>query len=415
MGDSSNHKFLEVIDVGQGDCMIMHPPEGCKHDRKTYLIDAGNGMRDFTDRLDGETLCLVLTHSHKDHIQGLQLLNAEMLSHIKEVILPFYQDEISLLARALLSIKGINELPYSDELTGQLEAMVLGQAQLIKLAMQPKVKFIFAHEGMNYCGHWNFMNPPIYEGTNESAYNDETLLKNLPSLFDGRFGDELSRHISMLLQGGHNADTPMLDSYTIQNNRRIDRQYQATNRRLLYAKAEFMLQYFRENYETIAGISNGTEPKSTSASVLYRSAVMAYHKHVHDSCLVFGYQYESNDGRMDDISNYFLFTGDADIRVFERILNHGYNLKCGYLKVPHHGSKNNMNGSILKQMSPHTAILSHGNRRFGRSKDPHPNQKVLDLLNKNHIRILTTHDIKKSGRVILAATSSYDKLIDIIR
>ena len=46
-------------------------------------------------------------------------------------------------------------------------------------------------------------------------------------------------------------------------------------------------------------------------------------------------------------------------------------------------------------------IISHDNRRFGRAKDSHPNQEVLDLLQSEHVNILITNDVVKNGIIVM--------------
>ena len=60
-----------------------------------------------------------------------------------------------------------------------------------------------------------------------------------------------------------------------------------------------------------------------------------------------------------------------------------------------------MNEKILKKIKPKTAIISHDNGHFGKSKDTHPNQEVLNLLQKNKVKILITNDVIKSNKVIM--------------
>ena len=75
-------------------------------------------------------------------------------------------------------------------------------------------------------------------------------------------------------------------------------------------------------------------------------------------------------------------------------------ISATYLKMPHHGSKHNMNEKILKKIKPKAAIISHDNGHFGKSKDTHPNQEVLNLLQKNKVKvIMKKHNHRKNGYV----------------
>ena len=46
-------------------------------------------------------------------------------------------------------------------------------------------------------------------------------------------------------------------------------------------------------------------------------------------------------------------------------------------------------------------IISHGNRRFGRSKDTHPNNETLKLLAEMNIQLITTRDIIKGSTIVI--------------
>ncbi len=80
----------------------------------------------------------------------------------------------------------------------------------------------------------------------------------------------------------------------------------------------------------------------------------------------------------------FLFTGDAGIDSFENIQNHKEVLKnIFWLKVPHHGSRNNINCDLIRLMSPETAAVS-GNRYIDDS--------VINCLKSVGAKVSTTRD-----------------------
>lgn len=71
-----------------------------------------------------------------------------------------------------------------------------------------------------------------------------------------------------------------------------------------------------------------------------------------------------------------LLTGDVGqlgLRLMER--NFAEELDSDILKVPHHGSKNNLTEKFLKLISPEIAVISVGKNRYG-----HPSPEVLNLL-----------------------------------
>ena len=61
---------VEILDVGQGDAILIRSPEG-----KTVLIDGGTGKIDVVEYLKARNITeinmMVGTHPHADHIGGL--------------------------------------------------------------------------------------------------------------------------------------------------------------------------------------------------------------------------------------------------------------------------------------------------------------------------------------------------------
>ena len=103
-----------------------------------------------------------------------------------------------------------------------------------------------------------------------------------------------------------------------------------------------------------------------------------------------------------DNGKVFLFTGDACIKNFNRIMKKNPNtLCCNLLKVPHHGSKKSLNKRILSSMNPSAAVISHDNGLFGKAKDPHPNKEIIRLLGKANVKIYATNNVIKSGSVVI--------------
>jgi competence protein ComEC len=108
----------------------------------------------------------------------------------------------------------------------------------------------------------------------------------------------------------------------------------------------------------------------------------------------------TNDGSVVARLSYgnmsFMLTGDASIMTEKLILenNQGSILKSGILKVSHHGSKNSTSEEFLKAVAPKFALISDGkNNKYG-----HPNQEVLNLLDKFKAKILRTDEI---GTIII--------------
>jgi len=80
---------------------------------------------------------------------------------------------------------------------------------------------------------------------------------------------------------------------------------------------------------------------------------------------------------MAKIEDYkFLFTGDAQAKVENRLLLDGINLDCDVLKVGHHGSKTSTSEKFLEAASPQFSVISVGEA----NKYNHPSASVLEDL-----------------------------------
>lgn len=83
--------------------------------------------------------------------------------------------------------------------------------------------------------------------------------------------------------------------------------------------------------------------------------------------------------------NKFLFMGDASKDV-EEIIMKDFNVDADYIKLGHHGSKTSTGEDFIRAVSPKEAIISCGlNNYYG-----HPNKEVLDILEKENIKIRRT-------------------------
>lgn len=71
----------------------------------------------------------------------------------------------------------------------------------------------------------------------------------------------------------------------------------------------------------------------------------------------------------------FVFTGDAEMDVEERLVASGCDLSATVLKVAHHGSKTSTSPAFLRAVSPQYAVISCGNNDYG-----HPSMEVISRL-----------------------------------
>lgn len=82
----------------------------------------------------------------------------------------------------------------------------------------------------------------------------------------------------------------------------------------------------------------------------------------------------------------FLFTGDAEKEIEEKLVNNKDDIKADVLKVGHHGSSTSTSPSFLEAVDPSCAVISVGlNNLYD-----HPSKNTLDLLVKNSISIYRT-------------------------
>jgi competence protein ComEC len=82
----------------------------------------------------------------------------------------------------------------------------------------------------------------------------------------------------------------------------------------------------------------------------------------------------------------FLFTGDAETEVEEKLLNAGVDFKVDVLKVAHHGSKNATSQEFLDKVQPKFAVISVG----AKNKFGHPSQGTINRLEKMNAQVFRT-------------------------
>lgn len=97
-----------------------------------------------------------------------------------------------------------------------------------------------------------------------------------------------------------------------------------------------------------------------------------------------------------------LFMGDASIKIEDKIIDtYGY-FNVDILHVGHHGSKTSSSFDFINTYKPKYAIISVGkNNRYG-----HPNEEVLDILNKCNCIIYRT-DINGTTKITSKTGKSY--------
>lgn len=90
--------------------------------------------------------------------------------------------------------------------------------------------------------------------------------------------------------------------------------------------------------------------------------------------------------KLNFMNKNWLFMGDASTKVEEKILEKYTFVQCDVLKVGHHGSNTSSSEKFIKYLKPKEAIISVGATNYY----GHPNQEVIDRLNKYNVKIRRT-------------------------
>jgi hypothetical protein len=70
-------------------------------------------------------------------------------------------------------------------------------------------------------------------------------------------------------------------------------------------------------------------------------------------------------------SNCLLFTGDANMKIFDKLISNRVDLKAQFIKVAHHGSKKSSSPEIWRSLLPHRGIVFSGISAGAKNKHPH--------------------------------------------
>lgn len=95
-------------------------------------------------------------------------------------------------------------------------------------------------------------------------------------------------------------------------------------------------------------------------------------------------------------NNSFLFTGDAEKEVEEKIIANNDDINADVIKIGHHGSSTSTSKAFIDKVNPSIAVISVGeNNSYN-----HPNEDVINRLNGNKIKIYRTD---KDGTIIFSS------------
>jgi len=100
-----------------------------------------------------------------------------------------------------------------------------------------------------------------------------------------------------------------------------------------------------------------------------------------------------------------ILTGDIEIEGINKLVSRGLITDVEYIKIPHHGSKNNITSGLLRLSKPEIAVISVGKNSYG-----HPNKETLDLLNTYKIPVMRTDE---KGDIVIVSKGE-DKIINVL-
>ena len=152
--------MLTVFNVGQGDALLLKPKSHCKYAQPPLLVDTGPSRAKVADRISEDSVAVLLTHSHSDHIGGLSRVMSSKL--ISEIYIPYYLPEIARINHYLRSKSNVkmNELPWKR----------LWKERIIPVS-----------DGDRLCEHLSVLNPPrspsqfIFPGGRSELQIDEAI------------------------------------------------------------------------------------------------------------------------------------------------------------------------------------------------------------------------------------------------
>lgn len=388
-------KFMEVLNVGQGDCVLINPTECCGNKNYRIFVDLGTGSRDITKEINPQDrVTIFLTHHHSDHIGGLPYF-FNSFERIERIVLPFYANEVNLIANAILHLKGIHATSHCEELFQNFSNLNNHHALLVAMQNAKTHLIDFAFEGRRFCGNITALNPPLFvHSQNKNKLHNENK-EEIERICERYFEHDYAEKLIGYFHSKHNAqDNPFSNDF-------LKMESDFNSEEIYSQKKTFVRNFFEEHIRAFRRFV--VFPSRRNLEKIYSD----FKATTHDVCTVLSIKHKEK---------VFLLTGDASKQVFYRLMRDQEKLlRAHYLKVPHHGSKNNLNAKILDHIEPQVAIISHDNRRFGHASDSLPNEQIIRLLRSRNLLFIVTNDVVKYGaHEIRKADNKKDDFVEVL-
>lgn len=340
--------MVKIFNVGQGDSFLFNAGPRCHFGNEPLLIDCGRRGSNVIRHFAPSPFSLMLTHSHSDHIGGLNQTIANVASVI---FIPFYLPEV------LEIHKYLRRYIY----TGTRGLNLMNRHYYGKLRL--------VGEGDMLCDHLQILNPPKRKAKfNHFRTSNYSIQRAI----------EVFREFNIELNLANILEYRSPEIGFLNENNELNNAYR-----------EDAQSFFRGFFISTAQILDENRQyleSDRSRGYLRNLLLSSYTLNANQASIVFKHEFGGTK---------YLFTGDADTNVFYRIERDGHNIQSNFLKVPHHGSRHCLDRHILGLINPDVAVVSHNNRRFGRSTDPHPHREVIDLLDNLAIETHYTNDVIK--------------------